>query len=91
MSSVEGSFCLPVYVCVCVYREQCLSYFTEGWSNLSGTVFPRDFYEFNCFFCCYFLILSAATLVNHLVSVCVFGKYYMWATTGYFVTCSFLS
>lgn len=35
---------------MCIYREQCLSYFTEGWNNLSGTVFPRVLYLFICGF-----------------------------------------
>lgn len=28
----------------CIYREQCLSYFTERWNDLSGAVFPRVLY-----------------------------------------------
>lgn len=63
MTSSDGSFYLPacVYVCViymCIYREQCLSYFTfEGWNNLSGTVFPRVLYLFIFFLCLYFWII----------------------------------
>lgn len=33
---------------MCIYRGQCPSYFTVGWSQLSGTVFPIVL--FVCFF-----------------------------------------
>lgn len=55
----EGSFCLPV----CIYRGQCPSYFTVGWSQLSGTVFPIVFYIFMFTFCC--------ICVTFLCCVCV--------------------
>lgn len=51
MTSIDGSFCLPVcvFVCVCftarVFIGSSVSHISlEGWNNLSGTVFPRVLY-----------------------------------------------
>lgn len=48
MTSSDGSFCLPVCVCVCVfymciYREQCLSYFTRQVEQLIGDSVSQSF------------------------------------------------
>lgn len=40
--STLPSACCFLYSCI--YREQCLSYFTERWNDLSGAVFPRVLY-----------------------------------------------
>lgn len=58
MTSSDGSFCLPVCVFVfymCIYREQCLSYFTwKGGTTYWGQCFP-EFYTYLFVFVSLFL------------------------------------
>lgn len=84
MENSDGRFCLPacVIVCefyMCIYREQCLSYFTEGWNNLSGTVFPKVLYfmylfvvSFNFGLCASVLFFFGSfllTVLRHVTTV----------------------
>lgn len=64
MTSSDGSFFLPVYVCfyMCIYREQCLSYFTLRVEQLIGDSVSQSFI-FDVFICFVLILLGFCVCV----------------------------